>query len=119
MSRPARVLSICREGGALATRNEILRLGGYAVTTATDVGDALATIDRQAFDLVIIGQRFDVAEKNLIATEARRAGLKVLCMHSESQPPEVHAANAFIHNLDGPEQLLSAVAALTERAASA
>ncbi len=119
MSRLAKLLSVCREGGALVTRTEVLRQGGYQVITAVNVQDALAAIKREPFDVVVVGQRYDLGEKNVIATEARRAGAKVLCMHSESQHPQVHAANAFIHNLDGPEHLLAAVASLVDKAASA
>jgi hypothetical protein len=85
---------------------------------AVTVHEALATIDRETFDLVIIGQRFNTTEKNLMAAEARRAGSKVLCMHSESHHPDVQAATAFIHNLDGPERLLAAVAELVEKKAA-
>ena len=119
MFQPARVLSVCRAGGALFTRTEVLRSGGYHVVTASSIYEALAAIGREPFDVVIVGQRYDNAEKTLIATAARQGGSKVLCMHSENHHPDIPAANAFIHNLDGPERLLSAVASLLAEKASA
>ena len=103
----------------LTTRNAVLRHAGYRVISATAVDEAVDAAYSGAFDLVIIGHLFNVAEKNLIATAARRTGSKVLCMYSETQPPDVEAATAFIHNLDGPERLICAVAELLQKAASA
>ena len=119
MYRPARLLSVCRESGILFTRNQVLQQAGYTVVAAVEIQDALAAMERERFDLVIIGHLYETAEKNLIATEARRAGFKVLCMHSGLNPPDVDAATAFIHNLERPERLLATIAALVERAASA
>lgn len=119
MYRPARVLSMCRQPGILFVRNQVLEHAGYGVVAATAVSEALAALERERFALVIVGHLYDTAEKNLIATEARRTGAKVLCMHSESQHPDVQAATAFIHNLEGPERLLATVASLLENAASA
>ena len=120
MYRPAKLLSVCRQPGVLFVRNQVLQHAGYTVVAAVSVDEALAAIDREPFDLIIVGHLYDIHEKSLIAAKARRAGLKVLCMHSEAQHPQVQAANDFIHNLDGPERLLTAVAALVEeKAASA
>lgn len=119
MSQSANVLSVCLSAGPLLTRNAVLRRAGYRVVAAIGLDEALEAAYSGAFDLVIVGHLFDEAEKNMIATAAGRAGAKVLCMYSESQPPEVQAATVFIHNLDGPERLVSTVADLLHKAASA
>jgi DNA-binding NtrC family response regulator len=116
-STMAKLLSVCRERGVLASRNAVLEHAGYSVVTAVGVNEALAALERARFDLILVGHLYSTEEKNVIADRAHRAGTKVLCMHSETWPPEV-AADAFIHQLDHPEQLLSVVASLTaERAA--
>lgn len=115
MHRQARVLSACRQSDVLFIRNEILQHAGYTVAAAVSVDEALAAIDREPFDLIIVGHLYDIHEKNRIASKARRSGLKVLCMHSEAQHPDVQAADDFIHNLEGPERLLATVAALIEK----
>lgn len=119
MSQSANVLSVCLSAGSVLTRNAVLRRAGYRVVAAIGVDEALDAAYSGAFDLVIIGHLFNEAEKNLIATAACHGGAKVLCMYSESQPPDVQAAAVFIHSLDGPERLVSAVAELLHKAASA
>jgi hypothetical protein len=119
MPRSANVLSVCRNGGPFLTRNAVLKRAGYRVVAATGLDEALDAAYSGAFDLVIVGHLFNEAEKNMIATAARRAGAKVLCMYSEAQPPKVQAANVFIHSFDGPERLVSGVAELLHKAASA
>lgn len=112
-----RILSVCREGGILRSRNAVLEHAGHSVVAAVGLSDALEGLDRESFDLIIVGHLYSTAEKNLIANKAHAAGLKVLCMHSETWPPEV-MADAFIHNLELPEQLLSLVAFLTRKPAA-
>lgn len=115
----ATVLSVCRAGGVLVTRNAILKNAGYAVAAAQGLDAALTAINRQQFDVVVIGHLYSVEEKNLIATRARSSGAKVLCMYSEPSAPPVPDATAFIHNLDHPDELLSAIASLLTDAAGA
>jgi DNA-binding NtrC family response regulator len=119
MREPPRVLSVCRKGGPLFTRNLVLEQAGYIVATAMGIDEALTALDRERFDVVIVGHLYSTVEKEQIAMKARRSGSKVLCMHAEPQPPNITAATAFIHHLDGPERLISSVAVLTENAASA
>ena len=88
------------------------------VIVAIGVDEAVDAAYSGAFEMVIIGHKFSEAEKNMIATAARHAGAKVLCMYSETQPPEVQAAMEFIHNLDGPERLVFAVAELLHKASA-
>jgi hypothetical protein len=119
MSRSGTLLSVCRRTGAVLIRNQVLRQAGYTVVTADGLDDALDAACSGRFDLVVIGDLFNTDEKNLIATTARHAGSKVLCIHSETNPPDVRDATAFIHILDGPNRLLAKVAGLVRKAASA
>jgi DNA-binding NtrC family response regulator len=111
----ARLLSACRRSGILASRNEILERAGYAVVAAQGLDTALQALDAGEFDLVVVGHLYTESEKNLIADKARRRGLKVLCMYSEAAPPDVPAADEFIHNLEKPTELLAHVARLLDQ----
>jgi hypothetical protein len=83
------------------------------VITATTVQAALAVLGFGSVKLVVVGHLYSTSEKNAIANRAHNLCVKVLCMHSEPEPPEV-AADAFIFNLDPPEHLLYSVASLLD-----
>jgi hypothetical protein len=103
----------------LFVRNAVLEQAGYSVVQAIGMDEAIRAMDRERFEVAIVGHLYTTEEKNIIAAKAHGAGTKVLCMHSEPLQPDVRNADAFIHNLDGPERLLTAVAALTAKRISA
>ena len=108
-----KILSVCRdrERGILYARNAVLESAGYRVTTVLRLNEAVAALNRERFDVVIISYLYNTTEKSTVADKAHQAGAKVLCMYWESWPPQMQA-DAFIHSLDDPERLLSTVASL-------
>lgn len=105
----------------LASRRSALQEAGYTVIATTRTADALEMLSSVAFDLMIVGHRFSVADKHKLAAEAREKGIPVLLICGASSDAEV-PADVRVYALEGIAGMVAALtkllpAAVTPRAA--
>lgn len=102
MSRP-RVLCVSFDETVSKMRFSALSEAGYDVTAATSIPAGMAA--KPPFDLVIIGHRFAVREKELLINKARAWKAKVLLVCGASNDPELQP-DKRVYGLDGIAGLL-------------
>jgi len=73
--RRQKVLCVSFDMAVSDIRRAALNEAGYAVTTTTDVKEALNFLSREKFDLVIVGHRFATPDKYVL-TDPQRTGLR-------------------------------------------
>jgi len=107
-----RILSICYEPVLQSLRAAVLQTHGYAVTCAASQKDALDMIARDAADCVVLGFTLSADEQMMFIRHAKQCSSKppILAMSRNSEV--VRLASAGIDPLEGPAQLLAAVAEL-------
>ncbi|MGV9745907.1 response regulator transcription factor [Rhodococcus zopfii] len=74
MSAPATVLVVDDDEDVLASLRRGLRLSGFAVLTATDGHDALAVVDQQRPDAMVLDMNMPVLDGTGVVTALREAG---------------------------------------------
>jgi DNA-binding response OmpR family regulator len=110
---PARkILCVSFDRMVSDNRRILLKEAGYDVTATTNVTEALDLLNRERFDVVIVGHRFLEEEKYVLAVEAvEQSNARVLLVcgaDADSQIP----ATSRVYALEGGAGLLSALSAL-------
>src|SRR5690242_20315685 len=108
MSRTPRILSISYDGSLLRTREMMLQLAGYDVTSAEGFAAAVELCTGE-FDLIVMGHSIPQKDKQAIVAALHAHGcdapLLSLLRHGEHKIPEA-AHSADPHS---PQDLLDAV----------
>jgi DNA-binding response OmpR family regulator len=92
---------------------------GYDVTETTNVKEAVELLSRESFDAVIVGHRFPVKERYVLAVEAREKSNTPVLLVCGARPDSEIPATSRVYALEGSAGLLSALAALFPAAAEA
>ena len=104
----ARVLCVSFDGAASDARCTALRQAGYTVTPAMKISEAMELLNRERFDLVVVGHRFSTEEKRSLASTAKEdCNTPVLLVHGPSPQKDV-PADARVYALEGTEGILKA-----------
>lgn len=91
-------------------RCSMLMQAGYNVVPCSDVEDALALLDRERFDAVIIGHRFATDDKYLLAVEAQEKwNTPVVLVCGATADSEIPAARR-VYALQGHAAVAAALA---------
>ncbi len=107
-----RLLTICDDDVLLTTRHVILHRAGYKVVSADSPAQGLQYLDEQRFDLVIVCHCVpDAARQDLMARIREKSACPVLVIRAGAADFRTKA-DAYVHGLDSPEDLLKAVAKL-------
>lgn len=93
-----------------------LQQAGYAVTTATQMAEAVKLLAAEKFALVVIGHRFPKSERHQLAQKAKEAQARVLLICGSSADSEI-PADARVYALEGVEGLVAAASKLLSAAA--
>ena len=110
--RRQKVLCVSFDMAVSDIRRAALNEAGYAVTTTTEVKEALNFLSREKFDLVIVGHRFATADKYVLTVEAEeKANTAVLLVCGFSAEKDIPATGR-VYALEGTAGLLTAAAAL-------
>jgi len=108
----AKVLCVSFDRMVSGSRCAALEEAGYDVVATTTVKEGLDWLSREKFDAVIIGHRFPVEDKYVLAIEAKeRANTPVLLVCGVRRDPEIPATNR-VYALEGIAGLLSALSEL-------
>jgi len=103
-----RVICVSFDGAASYTRCAALRQAGYAVTSTTKITEAMDLLERESFDLAVIGHRFSAEEKRCLARTAKEDGdVPVVLVHGASPDKDI-PADARVYALEGTEGILKA-----------
>ena len=97
MSHP-RVLCVSFDDTVSKMRSAGLSEAGYEVISAVSIPAAMAA--KPPFDLVIIGHRFGLNDKELLINKAHEWKAKVLLVCGDSNNPELHP-DKRVYGLDG------------------
>ena len=107
-----RVLCISFDKAASDNRRNNLQQAGYEVTARTTINEGLDLLTREKFDAVIVGHRFSVEEKYLLAVEAKeKANTPVVLVCGAARDSEIPASSR-VYALEGNPGLLSALSRL-------
>ncbi len=107
-----RLLTICDDHVLLTTRHVILHRAGYQVVSAESPAQGLQYLDQQRFDLVIVCHCVRAAAReDLVARIRDKSACPVLVIRAGAADYRTQA-DAYVHGLDSPEELLKAVAKL-------
>lgn len=107
-----RLLTICDDDVLLTTRHVILHRAGYRVVSAESPAQGLQYLDEQHFDLVIVCHCVRTSEREeLVARIREKRTCPVLVIRAGAADFRTKA-DAYVHGLDSPEDLLKAVAKL-------
>src|SRR5437867_7955282 len=71
MSQPARILMVDDEAAIRLTLGALLQRAGYDVTPAENGEEAVALLERQAFDLLLVDLKMPGMDGMQVAAEAR------------------------------------------------
>jgi DNA-binding NtrC family response regulator len=94
-------------------RRDALKEVGYDVTATSDVKVALELLSPGSFDAVIVGHRFSLEEKYLLAVEAEeKANTRVILVCGSATRDSEIPATSRVYALEGSQGLLSALSAL-------
>ncbi|HEY7600982.1 MAG TPA: ATP-binding protein [Methylomirabilota bacterium] len=122
---PARLLLVEDEQPVRETLVRGLARGGYAVRDAGDVGDAVALLGREAFDLVITDLVLPGGSGLEVARTSKRAhpGVPVILVTGwpgrvDRETLDSHGIDAVVEKPVGLDTLRATVARLIERAAA-
>ncbi len=114
-----KVLCVSFDKTVSDSRRDILTRGGYVVTAITSTEEALQLLERETFDLVVIGHRFPKPNKQELAALARAEWkTPVLLVCGASAETEI-PADARVYALEGAEGLLAAASRLLPASISA
>jgi DNA-binding NtrC family response regulator len=103
------------ESGALLVRKTLLERSGYAVLTAINAADALKIFFSSTIDLIVSDHLLSDATGAEMALQMKSAkpGIPVLLLSGiRDVPAGTLSADRFLAKIDGPEELLRAVAEL-------
>ncbi len=94
------------------SRSRSVREAGYDVTAGTSINDALDILEQVKFDAVIVGHRFPLAEKYMLAAEAQeKFNTPVVLICGASHDPEIPATSR-VYALEGSEGIITALSKL-------
>lgn len=111
MSRP-KILCLSYDATVSEYRRKALGEGGYDVIATTDLKEASRLLSMEQVDLLVIGHRFPVSQKEELVSQARKFGpIPVLLICGASSDSEL-AVNGRVYALQGAEGLLTGVAKL-------
>lgn len=120
--RPALILFVDDEKPIQRTMVPLLRSRGYAVTTAETGKDALAAIDAERPDLVVLDLGLPDMDGTIVCEQIRaRSDVPILILSARMTEPDKIAAldrgaDDYITKPFGPEELLARVRAALRRA---
>jgi DNA-binding response OmpR family regulator len=107
-----RLLCVSFDRMVSENRQATLKEAGYDVTATTSVKEALELLSRERFDGVIVGHRFPVEEKYVLAADAKeKSNTPVLLVCGAARDSEIPATSR-VYALEGSAGLLSALSAL-------
>jgi DNA-binding response OmpR family regulator len=107
-----RLLTICDDDVLLTTRHVILHRAGYKVVSADSPAHGLELLDQQSFDLIIVCHCVTTQVRHdLMARIRTKSACPVLVISAGAADFRINA-DAYVHGLDSPEDLLKAVAKL-------
>ena len=110
----AHILSVSYDASLLATREMILKLSGYEVTSAEGFTEAMERCRAGKFDMLIIGHSIPHKDKQAIISEVRKVHpVPVLALLRPNEHKIKDATQSFEAAL-GPEALLKAVRSVLE-----
>jgi CheY-like chemotaxis protein len=97
-------------------RAEILKSRGYVVYRAGSVNEAIALVQPNTIDLVIVGSSMDSAIGNSFCDELRKRYPKLKVLAIASRPTAYHGPGVCADdvNRDGPQELVRQVAEIME-----
>ena len=108
-SAARRILSISYDAVLLRTREMILARAGYAVSSVSNLGDALQQCATDHFDAVIVGHTLQTKDKRAIVAALKdncSAPVLVLLRAGEARIP---GADSCVVAADGPAVMLDAL----------
>ncbi len=120
--RPALILFVDDEKAIQRTMVPLLRSRGYSVTTAETGNDALAAIDAERPDLVVLDLGLPDMDGTIVCERIRaRSDVPILILSARTTEPDKIAAldrgaDDYITKPFGPEELLARVRAALRRA---
>lgn len=107
-----RVLCVSFDRVASENRRLSLMEAGYEVTARTSAEEGLELLNRERFEAVIVGHRFSVEERYLLAVEAEeKANTPVVLVCGAAHDSEIPATSR-VYALEGNPGLLSALSRL-------
>jgi DNA-binding response OmpR family regulator len=98
-------------------RYAALKETGFHVTTTTRIKEALELLSCKKFDLVIVGHRFSVEDKYVLAVEAKEKSDTPVLLVCGATPDSEVPASARVYALEGNAGLTAAALALLPAAA--
>jgi DNA-binding response OmpR family regulator len=108
-----RVLCVSFDKVVSELRSAALKEAGYDVTAATDAKKALELLSPGSFDAVIVGHRFSLEEKYLLAVEAEeKSNTRVILVCGSAPRDSEIPAKSRVYAIEGSEGLLFALSAL-------
>ncbi len=104
-----RILCVSFDRVVSELRCNSLMGNGYDVTALTNVSEALDLLYRGGFDVVIVGHRFSLEEKYLLAVEALEKLNTPVILVCGATPDSEIPATVRVYALEGNAGLLSAL----------
>jgi CheY-like chemotaxis protein len=117
MSRKLRVLTVCPDRELQLLRRALLQQAGYEVVSPEDDDSALAAIDGESLDAMLLCYQLSTKWANNLAERFRLAhphGRIVAVLRSNWHSPPVYA-DEVVCGMDGPERMIAAISARTKR----
>ena len=110
------ILSVSYDERLLRSRHSFLEYGGYKVTSALGLAQALAKCQDGAFDLFILGHSIPVGDKAKLMKVFRSKSASPILSLWHQHEPIVETAE-YLAFSDNPDELLKSVATIFERRA--
>jgi DNA-binding response OmpR family regulator len=104
------VLLVSRDNNVTVLRQKILEMAGYSVTAARYPAEAMAYLNTEKFDAVIIGYTVPPDEQRALCTQLRadHPEIPILAIYKVIAAADC-GATRYIHSLDGPDAMLAAL----------
>lgn len=107
-----KIISVSNDPTLLKLRTLVLQRSGHEVIGVLNYHELRQALERASCDLVVVGFTIPAAEKRRIFRMVKSYSADCPVIELFLTSPEIQDADAHILNSDGPEALLSAVAAL-------
>ncbi len=116
-----RILSISRNSGLLATRNDALAIAGYRVAAPKEPNEAVLLLSEGSFDVVVIGHSVEhETREGLIRTlRALLPYAPIIFVYTEPESIEEPLADVSVDVTAGPAPLVAELDKRLRRAQSA
>jgi DNA-binding NtrC family response regulator len=110
--KPARILSVSYDRSLAITREMLFTRGGFEVSSAFDIHQALQCCSVEPFDLIVIGHSIPLPQRQSLLTELRsRSSTPILVLHCHGESP-LAGANYTFDSAESPALLLETVTSI-------